>query len=82
MSLHQIWLKLLGKGLGKVGPGPTASKKKNITGMSLLPRKNTFACMAGRNVPEAKQRVEELGEVISVLLLSPSHRIADGFMAA
>jgi len=42
-------------------------------GMSLLCRKCVFAHMAGRNVPEAKQQVEELGRVISVLVLSPSH---------
>lgn len=82
MPLHQIWLKLLGKGLEKVGPGPTGSKKKSITCMLLLPRKNIFTCMAGRNVPEAKQQVEEPGEVILVLILSPSHKAANGFMAA
>ena len=49
----------------KVGSWSHREQEKNITGMSLLPRKNIFARMAGRNLPEAKQQCEEPGEVIS-----------------
>lgn len=38
--------------------------------------------MAGRNVPGAKQQIEELGEVISVRILNPPHTATNEFMAA
>lgn len=68
VPLHQIWLKLLGK-----GPSHTWSKRRNIIGMLMMPKKNIFTCTSGRNMQEAKQRVEEPGEVILVFTFSSSH---------
>lgn len=39
VPMHQIWLKLLNKGLKKVGPGPTGRKRNTITGILMLSRK-------------------------------------------
>lgn len=83
MPLQYIWLRPVGKGLKKVGPGPTGSKrKKHNRYVAAAQKKNVFDCMAGRNVPGAKQQIEELGEVISVLILNSPHTATNEFMAA